>query len=440
MKINSDQKSQIKWKRILILIPLTFSLLLANGCQNQANTNNNNSSENGVTKITFWHGINPPENRKIFKELLTKFNESNPNIEVEELYVGQPDEQVPKIVSSIVANQTPELLWYAPQLTGKLKKLQAIKPVDEWLNNSPIKEEIDQAMFSTMELDGKLWSVPFAANNTAMFYRPSLFEKVGITELPKTWEELQKAAQNLTVDTNEDGVIDQHGILLALGKGEFTVFVWLPFIFSANGEIIQNNQPNLIDNGTEKALELGANLVKENVAVLSAPDRGYELDNFIAGKVAMQITGPWTLGQLGQTGIDYGAFPLPKIEQSATVLGGENIFLFNTTPEKEKAALQFLEYILGEEFQTQWALKTGYLPINIKAQQSQEYQAFVKENPVVEVFLEQMSSAKSRPITENYPTISENLGRAIEASLLGEKTPKNALKEAQKRIELSIKN
>jgi multiple sugar transport system substrate-binding protein len=101
--------------------------------------------------------------------------------------------------------------------------------------------------------------------------------------------------------------------------------------------------------------------------------------------------------------------------------------------------LKFLEFILGEEFQTQWALKTGYLPINIKSQNSKEYQAFLQENPIIEVFLKQMQWAKARPITSNYPTISENLGRAIEASLLGQKSPKNALQEAQKRIELSTK-
>ena len=85
--------------------------------------------------------------------------------------------------------------------------------------------------------------------------------------------------------------------------------------------------------------------------------------------------------------------------------------------------MKFLEYILSADFQTQWALKTGYLPININAQNSPEYQQFVKDNPALEVFLEQMKVAQSRPIVADYPTISENLGRAIESSLLGNQTP-----------------
>ncbi|NCO75118.1 MAG: ABC transporter substrate-binding protein [Cyanobacteria bacterium] len=412
------------------------SLLFISGCQNSG-LNSDSSTNNEATKITFWHGINPPENREIFNELLTQFNAENPKIKVEALYVGQPDEQLPKIIAAVAGNQPPDVLWYVPQLTGKLVELQALKPLQEWWNNSEIKAEIDPAMLPTMELDNNIYSVPFATNNAAMFYRPSLFEKVGIKDTPKTWDEFREVAKKLTIDTNNDGKIDQNGALLSSGKGEFTVFVWLPFIFSANGEIIQNNQVNLVSEGTEKALQLGVDLVKEKSAILSAPDRGYELDNFINGKVAMQVTGPWTLAQLKQSGIDYNVFPIPKINESAAVLGGENLFVFKTNSQREEATLKFLEFILSKEFQTQWALKTGYLPINIEAQQSSEYQQFIKENPVIKVFLDQMKVAKSRPIIADYPAISENLGRAIESSLLGAKTPKQALEESQKRLNLT---
>ena len=412
------------------------SLLFISGCQNS--NLDNNLSENEVTKITFWHGINPPENRVIFEELLNEFNQQNSNIEVEALYIGQPDEQLPKIIAAIVGNQPPDILWYVPQLTGKLVELQAIKPLQKWWNNSTIKEEIEPAMLSTMKLDNNIWSVPFASNNAAMFYRPSLFKEAGIEDMPQTWSEFAQVAKKLTKDKNNDGIFEQNGVLLAVGKGEFTVFVWLPFIFSANGQIITNNQVNIVNSGVEKALTLGRELVVEKSAILSAPDRGYELDSFIKGQIAMQVTGPWTLAQLEKSGIDYGVFPLPKIEKSSAVLGGENLFVFNTNSQREAASLKFLEFILSADFQTKWALKTGYLPINTKAQNSPEYQEFIAQNPVINVFLEQMKVAKSRPIIADYPVISENLGRAIESTLLGTKTAKEALKESQKRIDINL--
>ena len=420
-----------RYKKNLLVLLLCFCLLFVGGCQTR-----NNSTDSKAVKITFWHGINPPENRDIFQELVDKFNREHPDIEVEALYIGQPDAQLPKIFAATVSNETPDILWFVAQLTGKLAQLDALLPLETWLNNSPIKNEIDPAMFESMVLGEHIFSVPLATNNAAVFYRPSLFAEAGITEIPTTWEELKLTAQKLTKDSDGDGRNDRYGIFLSLGKGEWTVFVWLPFIYSAGGELLVENQANLVNDGAIAALQLGADLVKDKVAMLSPPERGYELDNFISGKAAMQITGPWTLAQLQSTDIDYDVFPIPVAKTPAAVIGGENLFVFKTTPERERASLKFLEYVLSEEFQTTWALKTGYLPVNLKSQQSPEYQQFVRKNPALEVFLSQMEWARSRPIIPQYTRLSENLGRAIEASLLGKQTPEAALKRSQQRLEL----
>ena len=417
-------------KKILICT-LLFNLLLLTSC-----SRSQPESKSAVTEITFWHGINPPENRDIFQRLVTTFNQNNPDLKIEPIYIGQPDAQLPKILAATVSNQPPDILWYVPQITGKLAQLGVLFPLENWLDNSPLKSEIDPAMFGSMQLDEHIFSVPLATNNAAVFYRPSLFRQAEISDVPQTWSELKQIAQKLTLDKNGDQRLDQHGIFLSLGKGEWTVFTWLPFIYSAGGELLQKGKPNLVTEGAIAALQLGVDLVKNQVAVLSPPERGYEIDDFIAGKVAMQITGPWTLAQLKATNIDYDVFPIPVAKKPAAVIGGENLFVFKTTPEREQASLRFLAYILSEEFQTTWALETGYLPINIKSQQSEAYQNFVAKNPVMQVFLEQMQWAKSRPIIPQYNRLSENLGRAIEASLLEKQTPEEALKRSQQRLEL----
>jgi multiple sugar transport system substrate-binding protein len=434
-KLSKAIKKQVKRAFCLLL---TLNMLILSGCQNSTALTGKNS---GIIKLTLWHGINPPPNRDVFQTLTEKFNKTHPNIQLEALYIGQPDQQLPKILTAIVGNAPPDLLWNTPTMAGKLAELQAIKPLENWLDQSPIKAEIDPALFESMELGGHTWSVPLATNNTAIFYRPSLFKAAGITKLPQNWQELKQVARSLSRDTNGDGRTDQHGIVLPLGKGEWTVFTWLPFMFSAGGELkagtAQTPIPQIDNPGSLAALELWSDLLKEGSAILSAPERGYELENFIAGKVAMQITGPWTLAQLEQTKIDYGAIPIPALKRHAAVVGGEHLFLMKTSPEREKAGLEFLEYALGEEFQTAWALGTGYLPINLKSRQSETYQNFVAKTPVLRVFLGQMKSARSRPIISGYSHLSENLGRAIEATLLGGR-PSSALKEAQERLALTL--
>lgn len=414
----------------LVGIFLCFVLLLCVGCQSPQ------ASDSNITKITLWHGINPPENRDVFKELVANFNQKNPDIKVEDFYIGQPDAQLPKIFAATVSGEAPDMLWFVPQITGELNKLGVLLTLEDWFNNAAIKAEVDPSLLESMQLEDQILSVPFATNNAAIFYRPSLFAQAGITEIPKTWSEFADAAARLTQDTNQDGRIDQQGIFLSLGKGEWTVFAWLPFIFSGGGELLTNQQPSLVTQGAISALKLGADLVKNNYAMLSAPERGYELDSFIEGKVAMQVTGPWTLGQLATTDIDYGVFPIPVADRPAAVIGGENLFVFKSNSKREEASKRFLEYVLSEEFQTTWALKTGYLPINLKSRKSPAYQEFIQQNPVLKVFLEQMKVARSRPIIPKYTRLSENLGRAIEASLLGKDSPEAALKKSQQRLDL----
>lgn len=424
---------KIQFKLIFCLL-LTLNLLILSGCQNT-------SKNSDTIELTLWHGINPPPNRDVFQTLTDKFNQTHPHIQVKPIYIGQPDQQMPKILTAIVGNAPPDLLWNVPTIGGKLAELNAIQPLEEWLDKSPRKAEIYPALFESMELDGHIWSVPLATNNAAIFYRPSLFKAAGIEQVPQNWGQLKQVARSLTKDTNGDGRPDQHGIVLSLGKGEWTVFTWLPFMFSAGGELLaaspQTPVPQIDNPGALAALELWSDLLTEGSAILSAPERGYELDKFIAGKVAMQITGPWTITQLQQSAIDYAVMPVPALKRPAAVVGGENLFLMKTSPEREKAALEFLEYAIGEEFQTAWALGTGYLPINLKSRQSKAYQSFVEKNPVLRVFLEQMNSARSRPIISGYSRLSENAGRAIEATLLGQ-NPQDALKEAQERLTLTL--
>ncbi len=459
-------------ERSLLLGILSLLLIVLPGCQVSQ------PDAEGIIHLTLWQGVNPPPNRDVLQKLVDQFNREHPTIQVESLYVGQADQQLPKILAAVVGNAVPDLLWFAPMLTGQLVELNAIRPLDEWWNQSPLQEQVDPALLDSMQLEGQIWSIPFGTNNVGIYYRPSLFQAAGINNLPKTWEELRQVARQLTRDTNGDGKVDQHGMVLPLGKGEWTVFTWLPFMWSGAGELVEkgpgerkkeeekSQEPeirsrewgvgseavetqssalkaqhsklkiNLVNSGAIAALNLWQELMKDGSAVLSAPERGYELDGFLAGKVAMQLSGPWTLGQLQTTGVDFGVLPIPGEAKRATVIGGENLFILKTTPEREQAALTFAEYVLSEPFQTQWAIGTGYLPVNLKARQNPDYLAFKAKQPAVDVFLDQAKYGRSRPIFPGYNRISENLGRAIEATLMGIKSPQEALQESQRRVDL----
>lgn len=414
-----------RWLSSLIVGTLCFFLA---GCAQI-------DSPEGDIHLTLWQGIGPPSNRAVFQSLVRQFNDTHPEITVESLYIGPPDQQIPKILTAVVGDAMPELLWYLPTLTGQLIELEAIQPLDDWWANTPYRNQVVPSLRETMQLEDHIWSVPFATNNAAIFYRPSLFEKAAITQIPQTWEALRQAANQLTLDTNGDGQIDQHGMLLSFGKGEWTVFCWLPFLYSAGGHLVENGKPDLENEGAIATLKFAADLVQDQAILLSAPEQGYDLEPFLSGKVAMQITGPWVLPQLQAAGLDFGVFPFPIATQATAVLGGENFFLSPTSPEKTRAAQTFLDYILSPEFQLPWALETGYLPANQTVINQPEYQQYLTQNPSMQVFLDQMQVARSRPLLAKYHALSENWGQAIEATLLG-LDPDQALHQAQEKIDL----
>jgi multiple sugar transport system substrate-binding protein len=429
-KIFSILKARLGlWGVVLSVIALLCSLVLAS-CSAP--------TPDGKIHLTFWQGVNPPTNRDVVNKLVDRFNQSQDRIVVESVYAGQPDQQIPKILSAVVGNATPDLLWYSPMITGRLVELDAIRSVDEFWQRSPLAQELDPGLLPTMQFRGKLWSVPFGVNNIGIYYRPSLFEAAGIKKLPETWDELRQVAKQLTRDTDGDGVIDRHGIFLPLGKGEFTVFIWTPFLWSAGGDMLKGDRPQLNTPEAIAALQLWDDLVKSNAAILSQPERGYEEDNFISGKVAMQISGSWALRFMTKKKIDFGVMPIPRDRTVATTIGGENLFLFKSSPEREAAAWKFAEFVMSEAFQTEWASQTGYLPTNLKSQKSAEYAKFIEQMPEASIFLRQMSAGRSRPLSPDYPRISESVGRAIESTLLQKSTPAESLAKAQRNLDLVL--
>ncbi|MBN3942672.1 ABC transporter substrate-binding protein [Nostoc sp. NMS9] len=406
-------------------IILSLSLIFLSSCQGIR------QKDDGVIHLTLWQAINPPSHREIFEKLVDKFNQTHPDIQVESMF--EPEPNLPKILTSVVANVPPDILSFHPEYTGQFVELGALRPLEDWLDKLPIKSDIRPNLLEEMQLDGHIWSVPMHTSNIGIFYRPKLFKAAGITEIPKTWEELRQVAKKLTIDRNRDGRPEQYGMLLPLGKGGWTVVSWLPFLYSADGEIVTNNRPNLTNAGAIAALKFWQDLIEDGSVMLSAPERGYEEEAFLTGRVAMQITGPWTL--IMKSEVDHQVLPIPAGVKAATVTGTGNFFVMKTTPAREQAAFKFLEYVLSEEFQTAWSMGTGFLPVTLTSAQSKAYQQFINEKPVLKVFFDQLPVAHSQPTIAGYSRLSDSLGRAIEATVLGESAEK-ALKKAQERLDL----
>lgn len=391
------------------------------------------------TSLTFWHGIESPESIRILNEKMALFKDKT-GVEVKLMHYGASDQVNGKIMTAVAGNKAPDIMWWGPMNTGQMAKTGKLVKIDDFLKNDSSfdKTDIYPGLWEGGSYKGSVWTFPFAANNVALYYNKDHFKAAGLDPNGlKTWQDLKAYAKKLTTK-------DRYGLELSIGTGEWLTFsTLLPFLWQAGGDLVTSDGDKAVFNSQAgvEALEYLSSLVNdEKCAKWSEVGAGYKIDNFVAGRVSMMICGPWNLAALkSQNNVKYGAIFLPKGKAYATDLGGENLYLFKTNKDREKAAWELCKYIASADFQVDWAMSTGYLPISKSAANNPKYKEFLKDNDFVKIFSDQMQHAKARPGIPAYQKVSDSFSKAADLVFYKKKSAKVALDAAAKKATRYLK-
>jgi multiple sugar transport system substrate-binding protein len=178
---------------------------------------------------------------------------------------------------------------------------------------------------------------------------------------------------------------------------------------------------------------------------MATVDHSVYLDNgndnyanlFNSGKIGMLFTGPWDLSSFPD--VDYGVQVLPGLENHQTISGPDQWVLFNNGSERTEAAWTFLKWFTSAQQALIWSTQTGDLPIRTSETQLPGYGAYVKKYPGVSVFVQNEANAlKARPVIANYNEVSQAMGQAIEAVLLGKGQPQQELDQAAQQVDQTL--
>ncbi len=178
-------------KQLLILGSIVAISWLMGGCQSELPQQNNQ-----VIYLNLWQGINPPSNRDVFDNLVTKFNQTHPDIQVKSIFAGELDKQLPKILTAVVGKVPPDILAFYPQITGQFVELQAITPLEEWFDESPVKADVPSNLLAELQLDGHLWSVPFIPVTWGFSTDPICFKPLELQKHRKPGKSYAKWLKN----------------------------------------------------------------------------------------------------------------------------------------------------------------------------------------------------------------------------------------------------
>ena len=280
---------------------------------------------------------------------------------------------------------------------------------------------------------------------TLIYYNQEMFQRAGITQLPRNFDEFLE-------------------VCAALKKAGFTPIVWTgafpntlangPFSFGFANAIAArypHDWKNRLNEGRLRFNNTETEEIFSRIKVIA--DKGYVQHNFMntgydegirlftEGKVAMVFQGTWSSGELMQ-GKDFktGVMMPPWNAAGKTivpVVGSETGFAVCDTP-RQQAALQFLEYIYGAGYSTLQNKRQNIPPM-------QHVQGNVISNSQL---LDYVDHAMHAPLTvaPYYSYLPTNtldlLHSLLQDVLLNKKTPRQAatLLDASIRRETKTEN
>ncbi|MFI9559854.1 extracellular solute-binding protein [Nonomuraea endophytica] len=258
----------------------------------------------------------PNSGDNFWKEVVAEFEKANPNIKVQVTVINWND--IDKQVATMVQNgQAPDILQTG-DYSGFVKD-GLLHKVEEIV--SPNVQQDLLAKFAEFgKVDGAAYGLPFVSSARALFYNKELFEKAGIAEPPKTWDELKAAAEKL----KKSGVSQPFGLPLGQEEAQAEAFLWM----LGNGGGYKDaagkwsiNSPANVETFTYVKGLVDAGLTSPNPGT---KDRKTVWEDFAAGKVGMANGGPMSIPIFDKGAVKdkYGVVAIPgKTGPLNTTLG-----------------------------------------------------------------------------------------------------------------------
>ena len=380
------------------------------------------SPETPVT-INFWHhySAQSAENETLMNVLIPKFESENPGIKVNAVS-HEWAELHDKILVSASSKSLPDVARCDIAWLPEFQKMGVLVALDQEMPNfAEVSGALLDSAMSTAKIGDSSYALALNTNSKILFYNTAMLEAAGVA-VPATMDEWVQAVRALS-GSNANGQ-------QVWGWNEPALSGWniCPFIWSFGGSLTDGEQTvatgYVNSEATVKAVDTFAALVKEGALTGFNSGDIPMTDGFGTGRYAMMLEGPWKTAELegAYPDVAYGTAPIPAGEGgSVSVLGGEDIAMFNTA--NQEAAWKFMQFMTSEYAETAMA-QCGQIPVNKAALESDTV-----KNASYAPFIEAIQTAKARPTVAAWSEMDNELTNAMTAVVSGEKTAQEAMDE-----------
>ncbi|TDV51991.1 ABC transporter substrate-binding protein [Actinophytocola oryzae] len=313
---------------------------------------------------------------------------------------------------------------------------------NRWVEELP-QDQFDLDNFlepavNTAKYRDKLYAVPVYSDGGLLFYRKDLLDAAGVTEAPKTWDEMKTACDKVKALPGN----------AALGcyAGQFDKYEGLTCNFSeavqsAGGSILDESGKPTVD--TQEAKD-GLNFLVDGVKSGQIPQAAVTYQEepsrraFQDGELIFLRNWPYVYAKAGATDGSskingkFEVAPLPgKSGPGVSTLGGHN-FGISAFAENKATALDFIKFFTSEEAEKSNLLATSQAPTRANLYDDKE---LVEKFPYLTTLKESILTAVPRPQAVKYGDVTAAMQEAAYSAINGQASTDDALKDLQSKLE-----
>ena len=372
------------------------------------------SASGGQVTVEMWDYLSGETANDSINAAIAEFEKANPDIKVKRTTFAFADLSK-SILQGSVGGQVPDVAVVDVVDNQNFASLGMLKDLS---NDGINKSDFFEGPWSSVVYEGKTYGIPLNSNTLALYYNKQMLKDAGV-EVPTDWASLKDVAKKTTKG-------DVKGIAISAVKSESATFQVLPFVWQTGGDLKDYATSGatalaylrgLIDDGSMS--EAVTNYTQEDART-----------QFITGKSAMMINGPWELATLTKDAqFDWDVAPLPKDKRAATSMGGENVVVMNGAKQSD-AAVKLAKYLTSAEGAKIYCDGSGQL----SSRPDLKGKLKLSNDAKLKVFESQLADAHARAYGKDYPKISEAIQLSMQEALTGASTPEAAAKKAADTI------
>jgi multiple sugar transport system substrate-binding protein len=442
---------------LILFVALIFNIFAMTGCDKIFDFR---------TEITFYHTMGA-NLREVLDVYIKEFEAMYPDYKITATQEGGYDDVKNKIGKAIIANNQPNIAYCYPDHVASYNMSKKVVPLDNYINSTETVTRAD----GTVEMigltqaqkddfitayyeegrqfgDGKMYTMPFSKSTEVLYYNKTFFEQHNL-QVPTTWDEMEAVMKR---------ILEIDSTCIPLGyDSEANWFITMCEQYGSDytSATVDNelNSHYLFDNETNRAfVKRFAEWYKAGYVTTQEIYGAYTSGLFVSqtGTKSYMSIGSSAGANHQRPDVVNGKYPfevgiasIPQVDPAnpKVISQGPSVCIFtskNITEDEILHSWLFVKYLTTSvEFQAEFSMASGYMPVLKSVVNNPAYKAFLDSadggNNIAalsaKTAMEQVDAYYTSPAFNGSSAARDEVGKLLENALANKVTTDSEIKK-----------